>query len=754
MLAALLCLFVPSRVWAESFEPLPLAVLINGRSVSDGTTVLRESGGTYAISLEDAGSWRLVVPETAYESYEGQTYVALRLLSGVAVVVDDASQSLDLTVPPRYFKVTHVDNGLISKHLMPKRDHGAFLNYDVRAFGGSDQSAELSSVFDSGMTLGDGVLNADFVGAVGADVTSLRRISTSWQQDDVVRHTTLRIGDAAGDSAALLPAQPFLGVQLISNFSTAPGLQLNERPSVSGTLASPADADVYVDGKLVLQQTLPTGPFQIDNVAANTGGGQLEVVTKDAAGHEQVITNSSYYTSSQVLRRGFTRFSLGAGLEGFPTSTTEQYRQPIVEAFEERGLTDHFTGEVNTQIVSGGSSLSTGGLWLVPGLGTFDAALTAGAGAGSLFDYEYVYRRINFGVGESSLRQINPVVYTPGFQTTIVPISVLRTSQFHLAFPTSARSSLALSMNEQSSPGLTTRVLAANLFASVGRRAQMNFGLLKTTGSLNETSAVLQLSLPLDGRHNATMAAGEQNGQAQADVSYSAQSLYDGIESRPGYSVSAGSSDLSAQVSYTKSALDLDGGFSESSGLDFYQFDAQGSVAALGRHVLAARTIQQAYGVAVVPGYPHVRVYVNNQFAGITDEHGEAILSNLQPYQENSVSLESRDLPITANIQTLRMTVVPYYHTPVIVRFPVRGNGGIIIHVKMPDGSYLPAGAVLTAADSSSWAVADQGEAYLDGITAGALSLTASGGDVHCDVTLTVPKEISEVPDIGEVVCR
>jgi outer membrane usher protein len=750
----LLCVVVPARVWAESFEPLPLAVAINGNTVSDGTTVLRESGDTYAISLDDARSWRLVVPASAYVSYEGQTYAALRLLSGVVVVYDDASQSLYLTVPSRYFKVTRVDTGLLPAHRMPKQDRGAFLDYDVRAYGGSDQHAALSSIFDSGITVGDGVLNADFVGAVGADITSLRRISTTWQQDDPLRHTTLRIGDAAGDAAALLPPQPFLGVQLISNFSTAPGLQLNARPSVSGTLASPADADVYVDGKLVLQQILPTGPFQIDNVAANEGGGDLQVVVKDAAGHEQIITNSSYYTSSQVLRRGFARFSLGAGLEGFPTSTTEQYGRPIAEGFEERGLTDRFTGELNAQVASGGSSVSTGGLWLVPGLGTFDAALTAGAGAGSLFDYEYVHRRFSFGVGESSLQQNNPVIFTPGFQTPVVPLAVLRTAQFHLSFPTSARSSLALSMNEQSSPGITTRVLAANLFASVGRRAQMNFGLLKTTGSLKESSAVLQLSLPLDGRHNATIATGEQNAQAAAELSYSSQALFDGVQSRPGYSVSAGTSDLSAQISDTKSAMDVDAAFSESSGLDFYQFDAQGSIASVDHRVLAARSIQQAYGIAVVPGYPHVRVYVNNQFAGITDAHGEALLSNLQPYQENSVSLESKDLPITANIQTLRMMVVPSYHAPVIVRFPVRGSGGIIIHVKMPDGSYLPAGAVLTAADSSSWAVADQGEAYLDGVAVGSLSLTASGGGVHCAVKLTVPKDISDIPDIGEVVCH
>jgi outer membrane usher protein len=751
---ALFCMFAPLRVWALSFDPVPLAVTINGTTVSDGTTVLRESGGTYALAVDDARSWRLVFPRSADESYDGQTYVALRLVLGVVVAFDEASQRLDLTVPPRYFALTRVDNAVKSSVSMSGRDRGAFVDYDMRAFAGSMQPVELNTILDSGLTLGDGVLNADFIGSIGNGVTGLRRVSTSWQRDDVTGHTTLRIGDAAGDANALIPEQPFLGAQIISNFSTAPSLQLNERPSVSGMLASAANADIYVDGKLVLQQNLPAGPFLIDNVPVSPGSGQVQVVTKDATGHEQVITSSSYYTSSQLLRRGFSQFSLGAGLEGIPTDTVERYGAPIVEAFEQRGFTDRFTGEFNTQIMPGGTSLSSGGVWLLPGLGTFDAALTAGAGAGSRFDYAYVYHRFSFGFGESSLQQNNPIVFTPGFQAVIAPLSILRTSQFHLSFPTSARSSIALSMNEQSAPSSTSRILMLNYFAALGHRMQMNFALLKTSGSLRSTSATLQLSMPLDAHRNATISAGEQNGLPVTDLAFSKQAVFDGQESLPGYAVSLGSpDDISAQLSYTKSAMDLSAGFSQSSGIDSYQLDAQGSIAAVNRHLLAARNIEQAYGIAVIPGYAHIRVYVNSQFAGVTDAHGAVLLSNLQPYQENTVTLDSRDLPITANIQSLKVTVVPYYHTPVIVRFPVRGNGGIILHVKMPDGSYLPSGATLQAGDSS-WAVADEGEAYLDGIPNGPLSLSASGGDIHCMVQIDVPKDISDIPDLGDAVCR
>jgi hypothetical protein len=48
---AFLWIFAPWRAWAANAEPLPLAVAINGNVVSEGTTVLRENDGTYAVRL-------------------------------------------------------------------------------------------------------------------------------------------------------------------------------------------------------------------------------------------------------------------------------------------------------------------------------------------------------------------------------------------------------------------------------------------------------------------------------------------------------------------------------------------------------------------------------------------------------------------------------------------------------------------------------------------------------------------------------
>jgi outer membrane usher protein len=564
----------------------------------------------------------------------------------------------------------------------------------------------------------------------------------------------LRIGDAAGDPGALIPEPPLLGVQLLSNFSTAPGVVLSQRPSVSGALDSPATANVYVDGRLVLQQNLPTGPFSIDNVPVVGDVGHLQVITKDASGHEQVITSSSYYGSSSLLRKGIGEFSLGAGLEGVPTGFGMTYAGPIAQAFEKRGLTDRFTGEFNAQLAQSGSSVSAGGLWLVPGVGTLDAALTAGAAAGKRLDYEYTSAHgFGFGIGESSLLQETPILLSPGLAGLLAPLSISRSSQMHVTVPTSSRGALSFSVANQSAAGTQTRTLMANYLASLPHRMQLQLSLFKTSGSLSLTSATAQLSIPLDARRQATLMAGQQGGSNIADLTYTSQAVFDGAKSEPGYSLTMGSSDLAAQLSYTRRAMDFNAGFSKVSGVDYYQLEAQGSLASLDRHLLASRSIEQAYGVAIVPGYPNVRVYANGRFEGRTNARGEVLLPDLQAYQRNVVSLEAKDVPVTANIDSLSETVVPYYHTPVTVRFPVRGDGGVLIHVRMLGGSFLPSGAVLSAGNAS-WTVADEGEAYLDGVMEGPLHMEASGGDIHCTVFITVPKDKSSIPDLGEFVCR
>lgn len=731
-----------------------LAVTINGTPVSDGTILLRYADGTYAISLEDARAWRLLLAKQATEMHQGRPFVPLRLLPDVSARFDEAQQRLDLTIPAKYFEKTHLDEGAQTL-LAPERGRGSFLNYDVRGQSFSGQAALVNASLNSGTTIGHGVLDNGFVGNAGSGTSGLRRVSSSWQQDDVARRTSLRLGDSTSNPGALITGEPFFGVQFLSNFATTPGLIVNPRPSVAGALNSPSTADVYVDGRLVLQQQLPSGPFQIDNIPTYGDVGSVQVIVKNAGGQQQILA-TPYYGPSTLLKAGLTKFAWGAGLEGTYTSTgTERYGAPLAEMFEQLGFNDRFTGELDAMLAPDGRALSGGGVWLVPKLGTLDLALSAGSGTGSggtRFDYEYLGRGIRFGFGISSLLQTSTAISTPG---VIQTGSVTHESDAHVSLPLNRLGSLNFTLrNQNATLSGAIRTLQASYFTRVGRSSQLNLNVFKTSGAIVTNAATLGLLVPLDGcRRYAVTAGTQEGGGATETLSLTSDPTLDGSGSKLGYTLTAGQGDLGAQLTSWTPSVDLTAGFSRVAGTSATQFDARGSIASLGGHVFASRSILGAYGVAEVPGYPHVRVYANNQFVGTTDKRGKVLVPNLQAYQKNTISLESKDFPIASNVDSFSKTAVPYSQSPVLVRFPVRGEGGLIIHVKLPDGTYFPQGGTLST-DGVSWPVADQGEAYLEGLEPGAITLQGAAGDTHCRIVLTAPKNMKDIPDLGEVICR
>jgi outer membrane usher protein len=639
----------------------------------------------------------------------------------------------------------------------PVRKSGAFLDYDLRTQGAAAQPLFGSGVFDLGANAGRGVLETSFLGGMGSESGGLRRVSTSWQEDDIARRVSLRLGDAGKSGGALVSGEPFFGLQLLSNFSVAPGMTLTSRPSFAGAADRPGEADVYVDGRLVVREDLPIGPFQIDDIPAAGDVGTMQVIVKDASGREQVLS-APYFGSPSLLRPGITQFALGAGVATTQNATgAPEYEHAVFEGFDQHGFTSRFTGELDAQYLRGASALSGGGLWLLPRVGTFDLALSAGSGSqagGVRFDYEYLGRGLRFGYEMSSLQQNLQnagILVTSGVEA---PPTLTRTSQVHMSFPLSSTSSLAFSVsNQNAGPASAVRLLNASFGRSFGR-SQLNLSFFRTGGTLTSTAVTLNLLVPLDGRRRVSQTLSTQSGAAPAEsVTLSADPQLDAAHDTLGYTLTLGNGDDAAQFAYANTEVDANLGFSRAAGQDAAQFEARGSVAEIDHRLFLSRDIAQSYGMAEVPGYPHVHVYANSQFAGVTDARGAVLLPNLQAYQKNVITVEGKDSPVTANVEAFSRTAVPYYRSPVTVRFPVRGNGGALVHVKMSDGTYLPAGATLHGSDHA-WIVADQGEAYLDGVEPGPLRLKAEADDLRCEVSLLIPKDVANIPDLGDAVCR
>jgi outer membrane usher protein FimD/PapC len=366
---------------------------------------------------------------------------------------------------------------------------------------------------------------------------------------------------------------------------------------------------------------------------------------------------------------------------------------------------------------------------------------------------------LRFGFGASTMLQdnTNTLILTPGISG---PSQTTRQTQAHLSYQTSAHSAVTLTLTNQNQNttqnGIETsgptRTLQAGYSAAMGN-TQLNFMLFRDTGSVATNAYSLSALIPLDFRRRAIVTAATQGSRDASNIVLTADPLLSGDHDDAGYSLTLGSSDSGLQVTDWTPSVDLQASYSRIADIDESQLEARGSIVSIGDRFYASRYILQSYGLAQVPDHPHVRVYADGQYVGSTDKQGDVLLPNLEPYQNNAVSLESKDFPVTANVDTFKKNAVPYYRNPVKVRFPVRSDGGVVVHIKMSDGSYLPSGATLSA-DDFSWPVLDQGSAYLEGVHPGSLTLSAEAGETQCLVSVTIPKNVTDIPDIGETVCR
>ena len=86
----------------------------------------------------------------------------------------------------------------------------------------------------------------------------------------------------------------------------------------------------------------------------------------------------------------------------------------------------------------------------------------------------------------------------------------------------------------------------------------------------------------------------------------------------------------------------------------------------------ASRRIGRSFGMVATPGFPDIRVYVDNREVGRTDKAGYLMLPALRPYESNRVRLEVEDLPLDARIGSAEAVAVPYDRSGVAIDFDVK----------------------------------------------------------------------------------
>ncbi len=753
-LLTLTALLAASAASAESYTQSITQLIVNEQD--DGTTLViqRDSAGAPMIREADLARLRLRTPIVGATSIDGQRYFRFDAVTGADVVIDEATQSIRLTLPASAFVETRTPLGSSDVPIVTAAAPGGFVNYDLYAQQVAGEST-LGAIIEGGAFGALGVVTNTVLGQRTQADASLVRLDSAWTRDLPARLETLRVGDSISATGAWGQAARFGGVKFGTNFSTQPTLVTTPLLSARGEAILPSTVDVFVNGRRVASEDVAPGPFAIEQVPTMNGAGQMQVVVTDALGRQQLISQP-YYSGPSLLRAGLNEYSVEAGAirEDYAIQSNA-YGQFIMAGTLRRGITDRLTAEVHAEGVADGAAalginaaIETGDF----GVATLTAAAGGEGGVGWLggAGFEHNGRRFSL-FADARFASEDFAQLGTTFRTDRRKLRTFGGVGFGLG----AYGNLQLSFGRQTYwTRASSTIVGLSHSVTLGKFGYLSIAASHAGGSDSSTNVFLNWTVPLSKGRTASTGIESSPGENGDNELVATASLQQSLQSGTGagyYIGAASNGDAEFDYSYQGAAGLIGAQYARYNGQDGWRANAGGGLAFTSVGSMPARRINESFAVIQLADYQNMTVYLENQPVGKTDSNGRVLLESLRPYETNSVSVDPVELPFDASLATPVMSVTPAYRSGPVVQFPVVRASAATLRLAQADGTPVPPGAIVTT-DAEQVPVARDGLIYLTSAQ-GAQRAMAEWPGHRCSFAFARPDDGGPQPDLGKITC-
>lgn len=735
---------------------------LNDQRMGD-TFVLRDEDGIFLISEEVLRSWQIIRPWPVPQKFRSDNYYPIDGFSGADAEFLLRSMELHISMPPSLMPVRTV--ALENESVRPRiEDFGAYMDYDVNWVNndGSKQRTIYSLlrpvVFGA---FGNVTANLSYRDYSGGNVfgdtysgSGLNVLELTYTRDDPSRLRSLRVGDILTHPGSQGRALRIGGIQLATNFDTQPTFVRYPLPSFYGETAVPSALDVYINGQLRRSEAVEAGRYVLEDIPAVNGAGQMQIVTRDALGRQQVFSQD-FYLSTELLREGLSDYSLNLGAlrEEYALDNFE-YGALAGSATWRYGLRNDLTIEGHGEFSDGVSMVSSAAQYAVKSGGTASVGFgvsNADAGAGTRWQLGYRQQSSLFGYNVSvsgTSRHFSAI----GNYSAFPKLQLLASAGKNFY----EFGSLGMSVIHQDFYLEPKRTI----FSATHSKTFANFLSLSTFVSVvnaetNDFTAGIRFSMPFGEHHSAGggLSGSRSSSRVEAEVRRSLP-----IGSGYGYHLGVSASDdnlvdagVILQNEIGRYTLDLRNSGNAGS---VWQVGTSGSIAYLSGMTKMTRQIRDAFAVVNVGGLEGVRVYAENQEIGRTNENGQLFVPGLRPYLGNQLRIELEDLPLNARVGNIRTRTAPFYRSGVVVNFDISVTTNVLLRAVLPDGSPLPEGAVARVDQTGDYyPVGMDGKLYLQGIDRSSEIEIRWNGSA-CDIDVPYPSGNSVIAKMGDIVCE
>jgi outer membrane usher protein len=692
--------------------------------------------------------------------------IVLDELVGLSYRYEEASQQIYIAAPDQLRAAKTLDASAAPRDQIAVRtDYGAVLNYTLfsagaaqlapRSFAFNGSSATLDArVFTPFGTLSQtGILRSAFDSRFDA-----LRLDTAFAYSDRETLTTYRAGDAITGGLAWTRPIRIGGLQAQRNFALRPDLVTLPLPSASGSAAVPSTIDVFVNNVKTSSQDIESGPYRISNVPAATGSGEARVVVRDASGRE-TVTNLPFYVSSRLLGAGLYDFSVEAGMPrvSYATIADTYVKQFVMSGSGRTGILDWLTLEGHAEAGAGLWNAGAGAILRTGSFGVFSAAL-----AGSHFEGKYglqSYLAYEFGVFGMSIQLSSqrsfgsyddlasatarlqtgtladqqtllaglslanrygpgPAGAVPGsLWVSARPPKALDRVSIGLPLPFDFSTLSASFIHLDDATGKMSNILSASWSRGFGYSVTAFATAYADIKDRKNCGFLVGLSIPIG--NSALVSSGISRDRNGSNVTTDAVKPLGPQPGSYGWRVhdSEGATpDRSGAVAYRSDYARVEVGARQSGKGGSATGEVEGAVATMGNGIFLSNRIDDSFAV-IDTGVPGVEVFAENRSVGFTDSNGRALITSLHSYQKNKIAIDTRNLPVDADISTTEEIVAPADRSGVRLDFRVRTNtSAAILVLTGPDGQPIPAGAQGKVEGGEGFVVGYDGRAWVKGL--------------------------------------
>ncbi len=751
---------------ALTADPVGEMAVAGGTDLYLETTINGSDRGLAHFGYRDGGLWAsmatlkrlgFVLPANTPDP------ARLSGLQGVQTHYDEPRQSVSIDAPLNllHLPTTRLGSDDTAAPKATAHSPGLLLNYNLYETQATRGASSLSAFTEWRAFSAAGVFNStQLVQSHPTDAgrsTRSVRLDTSWSLSFPSRLLTLRVGDTLTAATSWSRPTHIGGVQFGTNFALQPYLITTPLPQFLGQATLPSQVELYINGMKQYSGKVPAGPFQLDAVPGINGAGNAQMVLTNALG--QVSTYAfSLYNTRQLLQQGLADWSVEAGYvrEDYGLRSFAYGHDPMGSGTWRYGFTDSFTGEAHAEATKGLLNAGGGGAWLLGTAGVVSASAARSSYRGQTgsqlgFGYNWTNQYFNFAV--------------QGLRTTGDYLDV---AALHGAAPPrlSASAQAGVNTRQLGSFGLgytqlryqqqVSRYASAYWFKSLGRRATLNISVNQNLQQPRDRSAFLSLSISLsDSDYMSTSLQHQGNRNTLGASIVRSMPTEGGLGWRAQWQQGGDTRNGQAELDYLGRYGQVQAGLTDYGGSHAAYAGANGAVVLMGGDVFATRSIYNGFALVSTNGVPNVPVKLENNLVGTTNAHGLLLVSPLNAYQDNKLSIDPMQLPAYMRIADVNAIAAPGDRAGTLVKFaiaPVRA-ASVILHGA--DGKPLPLGSEvqLHGQHGSPALVGYDGAVYLDTLGLhNTLDATLPDGRV-CHASFDYRQQGNGIPQIGPLTC-